>query len=441
MKARKKPVEQKSFLLPTLAEQLDARRPIYQLAGKIPWSDFEEEFGAFYSEEGRPAKPVRLMVGLLILKQLHDLGDETVVEAWRENFYWQYFCGEVEMQWGAPCEPSDLVHFRHRIGEAGMQLILAVSIGIHGPKGGEKEVVIDSTVQEKNVTYPTDTKLYRKVIVRCWKPADNEQIQLRRRYRKEVRKCLLAQRGRGHWRTVKQAQRGTRKLKTIAGRLVRELGRKLSTAALEKHQADLNLYRRALAQKRTDHDKIYSLHEPHIYCVAKGKEHKKYEFGAKASVVLTKTGGIIVGAVAHEKNLYDGHTLPEVLQQTESLTGSVPSVAIVDRGYRGTRRIGETEILVPGPKPKEQSPHRTRQMRQRFRRRCAIEPVIGHLKSDYRLARNYLKGFAGDTRNLLLAAAAWNFKKWLNLVVSFWLTFLRSLLSAIDNPSLGLRPF
>ena len=441
MKARKKPAEQKSFLLPTLTEQLDARRPIYQLAGKIPWGDFEEEFGSFYSEEGRPAKPVRLMVGLLILKQLHDLGDETVVEAWRENVYWQYFCGETEMQWGAPCEPSDLVHFRHRIGEAGMQLILAVSIQIHGPKGGEKEVVIDSTVQEKNVTYPTDTKLYRKVIMRCWKLADKEQIQLRRRYRKEVRRHLLAQRGRGHWRTVKIAQRATRKLKTIAGRLVRELGRKLCVEALEKHQGDLELYRRALAQKRNDRDKIYSLHEPHIYCVAKGKEHKKYEFGTKASVVLTKTGGIIVGAVAHEQNIYDGHTLPEVLQQTEALTGSVPAVAIVDRGYRGTRRIGETEILVPGPKPKEQTPHHTRLMRQRFRRRCAIEPVIGHLKSDYLLVRNYLKGFAGDTRNLLLAAAAWNFNKWLRWASSFWLNFLRLLLPSTFPPSLRLTPF
>lgn len=381
------------------------------------------------------------MVGLLILKQLHDLGDETVVEAWRENPYWQYFCGEGEMQWGAPCEPSDLVHFRHRIGEAGMQLILAVSIGVHGPKGGEKEVVIDSTVQEKNVTYPTDTKLYRKVIVRCWKLADREQIQLRRRYRKEVRKCLLAQRGRGHWRTVKPAQRATRKLKTIAGRLVRELGRKLGFEALERHRADLDLYRRALAQKRHDRDKIYSLHEPHIYCVARGKEHKKHEFGTKASVVLTKTGGIIVGAVAHDQNLYDGHTLPEVLQQTEALTGAVPTAAIVDRGSRGTRRIGETEILVPGPKPKEQTPHHPRLMRQRFRRRCAIEPVIGHLKSDYRLDRNYLKGFAGDTRNLLLAAAAWNFKKWLNLFVSFYLNLLRLLLQPSEYPALHPNTF
>jgi IS5 family transposase len=180
---------------------------------------------------------------------------------------------------------------------------------------------------------------------------------------------------------------------------------------------------------------------PHIYCVAKGKEHKKYEFGTKASVVLTKTGGIIVGAVAHEQNIYDGHTLPEVLQQTEALTGSVPHVAIVDRGYRGTRHIGDTDILVPGPKPKEQTPHHARIMRQRFRRRCAIEPVIGHLKSDYRVARNYLKGFAGDTCNLLLAAAAWNFKKWLNFGVSFYLNLLRVFLPPTLRPSLRLRPF
>jgi IS5 family transposase len=175
--------------------------------------------------------------------------------------------------------------------------------------------------------------------------------------------------------------------------------------------------------------------------VAKGKEHKKYEFGTKASVVLTKTGGIIVGAVAHEQNIYDGHTLPEVLQQTEALTGSIPAVAIVDRGYRGTRRIGETEILVPGPKPKDQSPHQTRKMRSRFRRRCAIEPTIGHLKSDYRLARNYLKGFAGDTLNLLLAAAAWNFKKWLNLVVSFWFHLLHRLSILLFPSTLYPRPF
>jgi len=159
-------------------------------------------------------------------------------------------------------------------------------------------------------------------------------------------------------------------------------------------------------QKKTDTDKIYSLHESHIYCVAKGKKHKKYEFGTKASIALTKTGGIIVGAVAHPENVYDGHTLPEVLQETEKLTRVTPTAAIVDRGYRGVRQIGSTAILVPDSKPKNQTPHQVRAMKMRFRRRCSIEPVIGHLKHDYRMARNFLKGFAGDSINLLLAAAA-----------------------------------
>ena len=184
-------------------------------------------------------------------------------------------------------------------------------------------MVIDTTVQEKNVTYPTDTKLYRKVIVRCWKLADREQIQLRRRYGKEVRKCLLAQRGRGHWRTVKQAQRATRKLKTIAGRLVRELGRKLSVEALEKHQGDLDLYRGRWRRSATTATKSTACTSRTSTAWPRARSTRKYEFGTKASVVLTKTGGIIVGAVAHEENLYDGHTLPEVLQQTEALTGNV----------------------------------------------------------------------------------------------------------------------
>lgn len=426
MKFKPKGSEQRSFLLPTLAEQLDNRRPIYRLAGKIPWGDFEREFGSFYSEEGRPAKPIRLMVGLLILKQLHDLGDETVVEGWRENPYWQYFCGESEFQWGQPCEPSDLVHFRHRIGEAGVSMILAVSIGIHADKGGEKEVIIDTTVQEKNITHPTDTKLYRKVIERCWKLADGQGIRLRRRYRKEVRKCLLAQRGRQHHRSFKEAIRATRKLRTIGGRLVRELKRKLSAESLAKHLSDLALYQRALNQKRHDRDKIYSLHEPQVYCIAKGKEHKKYEFGAKASVVMTKTSGIIVGAESFPTNLYDGDTLPRALQQTEALTGLRPTLAIVDKGYRGRAWIADTQIIWPQASHPDLTQAQRKAMKKRFRRRCAIEPTISHLKSQFRLARNYLKGSLGDSLNLMLAAAAWNFRKWLRTVVSIWLLLLRS---------------
>ena len=181
-----------------------------------------------------------------------------------------------------------------------------------------------------------------------------------------------------------------------------------------------------LAQKPHDTDKISSLHEPHIYCVAKGKEHKKYEFGTKASVAMTKTPGVIVAAVAHEKNLYDAHTLPEVLDQAEAVTDTRAACAIVDRGYRGRKFVDGTEVLVPGRAPNGQSRAKSTAMRKRFRRRAAIEPVISHLKHDSRLLRCFLKGFQGDQLNLMLAAAPWNFRKWMRLFVLFWLRFLPS---------------
>ena len=311
--------------MPTLAEQLDQRQPLHKLADELPWEVFEKEFGAYYSEEGRPAKPVRLMVGLLLLKQMFNVSDETVVAQWVQNPYWQYFCGMIEFQWDFPCDPSDLVYFRRRIGEEGVTLILGISAGMHGEKALESEVVIDTTAQEKNITYPTDTKLYRKIIVRCWKLADRNEVKLRRRYGKEVRRCLMAQRWRKDPRKRKEARRGQRKLRTIAGRLVRELQRKLPAGVVQSQQENFALYRRVLNQKPHETGKIYSLHEPQVYCMAKGKEHKKYEFGSKASVAMTKQSCVIVAAMAHERNLYDGDTLPEVLDQAEMITDQRPS--------------------------------------------------------------------------------------------------------------------
>lgn len=415
--------------MPTLAEQLDRRQPLRKLADGIPWEAFEKEFGEYYSEEGRPAKPVRLMVGLLLLKQMFNVSDEKVVELWVQNPYWQYFCGMVEFQWDFPCDPSDLVYFRRRIGEEGVTLILGISASMHGEKALESEVMIDTTAQEKNITYPTDTKLYRKIIARCWKLADRNAVKLRRRYGKEVRRCLMAQRWRKDPCKRKAARRGQRKLRTIAGRLVRELQRKLPAEVVEAHQENFTLYRRVLAQKPHERAKIYSLHEPQVYCMAKGKEHKKYEFGSKASVAMTKGSTVIVAAMAHEKNLYDGDTLPEVLDQAEMITHQRPLKAIVDRGYRGRKQVGATEVLVPGSAKPGQSKSLATRMRQRFRRRAAIEPVISHLKHDYRLLRCFLKGFAGDNLNLMLAAAAWNFRKWMRQCASFWLRLLRAFLA------------
>jgi IS5 family transposase len=428
---------QTSFLMPTLGEQLDPRQPLKQLADTLPWSEFEQAFGRYYSAQGRPAKPVRLMVGLLLLKQMFNQGDETVVAAWVQNPYWQYFCGMTEFQWQVPCDPSDLVYFRQRIGEAGVQCILKVTARLHGDKAQESEVVVDTTVQEKNITYPTDTKLAHKIIRRCWKVADRNGVKLRRRYRKAVRQWVLAQRGRKDPKKRKAAHRALRKLKVVAGRLLRELERKLPETAHGQQQENFALYRRVLRQQLGDRNKIYSLHEPQVYCLSKGKEHKKYEFGSKASVVMTKTHGVIVGAVAHKENLYDGDALRPALAQTRAITDEQPAKAIVDRGYRGRQQVEGTEVLLPGkPKP-GQSKRESAKMRARFRRRAAIEPVISHLKHQYRLARCFLKGFVGDQLNLLLAAAAWNLKKWLRTAVLFWLQFLRFI---AGHPTLTVSP-
>lgn len=417
MKSRSKPSAQTSFLMATLTETCDPRQKLVKLSGAIPWKTFEEAFGEHYSDRGRPAKPIRLMVGLLLLKQLENLSDEVVVERWVQNPYYQLFCGMEAFQWELPCDPSDLVYFRKRIGDEGATLILAVTAQMHGPRAQEAEIVVDTTVQEKNITHPTDTKLARKIIQRCWKLADQQGVKLRRRYRKEVRQHLMAQRWRGHPRRSKAARKGVRKLKTIAGRLVRELERKLSSEALRAQRENFALYRQVLRQKPKDKDKVYSLHEPGVYCVAKGKEHKKYEFGSKASVAMTKTHGVIIAATNHEENLYDGHTLPEVLELAEVIMNRRPAKAIVDRGYRGRKTIDGTGILLPQRAPAGQSRSIKTRMRQRFRRRAAIEPVISHLKHDYRLARCFLKGHLGDAMNLKLAAAAWNLNKWMREVL------------------------
>lgn len=411
--------------MPTLGEQLDPRQPLKQLADTLPWSEFEQAFGKYYSPEGRPAKPVRLMVGLLLLKQMFNQGDETVVAAWVQNPYWQYFCGMTDFQWTMPCDPSDLVYFRQRIGEAGLQHILKVTVQLHGAKAQEPEVVVDTTVQEKNITHPTDTKLAHKIIRRCWKLADRNGVKMRRRYRKAVRQCVMAQRWRRDPKRRKAAQRALRKMKVIAGRLLRELERKLPATIHTEQRANFALYRRVLHQQPGDKAKVYSLHEPQVYCLSKGKEHKKYEFGSKASVVMTKTHGVIVGAVAHAENLYDGDALQPALEQTRAITGQQPAKAIVDRGYRGRKEVDGTEVLLPGrPKP-GQNRWESAKLRAQFRRRAAIEPVISHLKHQYRLIRCFLKGFVGDQMNLLLAAAAWNLKKWLRTAALFWLRIIR----------------
>lgn len=413
MKGKSPNPHQLSFLDKRLEEQLNPKHPLCRLAKRIPWGVLEKEFAKHYSHTGRSAHPIRLMAGLLILKQLRDLSDEAVVERWVENPYYQFFCGEAYFQWEFPCHPTDLVYFRKRIGEKGVEKIFAISIEIHGDKAKEREVLVDTTVQEKNITFPTDTKLYKKICDRCVVIADLEDIKLRQSYRRTTKELLLAQRFRNHPKNYRKAGKAARKLKTIAGRLCRDVTRKLPADRLDNYSSELEIFDRVLNQQRNSSNKIYSLHEPQVYCVAKGKEHKRYEFGAKASVAVTKDSGIIVGAVSHPKNEHDSKTVSSVLEQIVLLTENVPEYAICDRGYRGKQKVGDTTVLIPKASGKNATAYQRQKMRKRFRRRAGIEPIIGHLKHDYRLVRNYLKGSIGDSINLLLSAAAFNFKKWM----------------------------
>jgi transposase, IS5 family len=397
-----------------LTQMINPAHELCRLGKEIDWSLLERDFAPLYSSTGRPAHPIRRMVGFLILKQLYNQSDENAVARWVENPYWQHFTGEVVFQHRAPFDPSELVHFRNRIGGPGAERILQESIRIHGSNATEGEVVVDTTVQEKNITFPTDTKLRRKVIDKCLGIAKKAGVALSRTYAKERKALMLKLRFRNHPRRRAEARKAERRLLTIAGRILRDLGRKLDAAgAAGPHAHRLALFGRVLSQRRKDKDKIYSLHEPTTSCIAKGKDHKPYEFGAKVSIATTKTKGVIVGALAFKGNPYDGNTLEPTLAQVEKLTGSRPTDSINDRGYRGRKLIGTTRVHLPSPPAPGQTPAQSAAQRQRFRRRAAIEPRISHLKHDHRMARNFLKGHLGDTINLLMASAAWNLRLWI----------------------------
>jgi transposase, IS5 family len=263
----KKKLSHQLEMFNSLGDQLSQKHPLYILANKIGWNEFDVAFANLYcSDNGRPAKPIRLMVGLILLKHLRNLSDESVVEQWSENMYYQYFTGEVKFVCGAPCTSTELVVFRNRIGETGIELILKESIRINDDETpmdkGNLIISVDTTVQEKNITYPTDDKQYKKIIKKCWKLAEEYGLVLRRSYRRTVKQLSVQQRMKNTARGFKQARKAFRRVRTIAGAFVRELERKLPVDALMQHASQLSLFMRVIKQPRSDKDKIYSLHEP-----------------------------------------------------------------------------------------------------------------------------------------------------------------------------------
>ena len=374
---KKLPVQPQLEMFKTVLESfINPEHELCLLAKEIDWATLEKEFAPLYGTVGRPSIPIRTIVGLLLLKQIYNLGDETVMERYIDSPYCQHFCGEIYFQYKYPFDPSDFVHFRKRIGEEGMKKIFKQSIDLFGKEKVQKEVKevrVDTTVQEKNITFPTDRKP------------------------KNMRKHIKAQ----------------KKLHGIAFKLYRDLVGQLNPIPMS-YKEELDVLYRVLTQRRDDKNKIYSIHEPEVLCISKGKEHKQYEFGNKSSFAYTRGSGIIVGAMAIEGNAYDGHTLKPQLEQVKELTGGKIRKAIVDKGYQIKEGIRGVDIVMP-KNLKRESYYLKKKREERCRSRAGIEGLISHLKHDHRMLRNYLSGSAGDQINTLLAATAYNMKKWMRL--------------------------
>lgn len=415
----KNPEKKPELFRPMLVDFIDHEHELVLLSEKIDWNYFEKEFSPLYSKVGNPSHPIRFMVGCLLLKHLYNLGDETMEKAWIMNPYMQHFCGRVFFEHEFPCDPSNFVHFRKRIGEKGIEKIFAYSVRMHDAKTNTSNFVLsDTTVQENNTSFPTDAKLCKKVIDYCNKIAENEGIKQRQRYTKVSKQMVRNTYNGKHPKRTKTARKSQRQLKTIAMRLIRELQRNFNAEQQEFYKDLMTLYTKVVTQKRNDADKIYSIHKPFTRCIAKGKAHSQYEFGNKVGLITTANKGkkIILGIKAFLQTPYDGHTIEPLLEQMETGGQKLPKELLYDRGGRGKSEIKGVKISIPSTPRKKDTAYQKQTKRKKFRTRAAIEPIIGHLKTDFRLAKNYFMGETGPQINALLAATAWNMKKMMELL-------------------------
>lgn len=382
------------------------------LAEAIDWTFFERSFGPLYCPgNGTPGKPIRLMVGLQYLKHIHKLSDEAVLSKWVENPYWQYFCGERYFQHTAPIDPSSMTRFRKRIGEAGCEKLfqetIPAGLRVGAVKASDfKKVTVDTTVQEKAVSYPTDAMLLNRSRERLVRLCRKHGISLRQSYARIGPKLALKASRYAHAKQHRRMRTTVKKLRVRLGRVLRDIARKTAATPLLQpvFEAEIAKAQRLIKQERHSKNKLYSLHAPEVECISKGKAHKRYEFGVKASVAVTNKSNFVIGGLALRGRPYDGHSLVVALEQVRRLTKTSIEEVFVDRGYRGHRET-EAAVYISGQKRGI-----TRRLKRLLKRRQAVEPVIGHLKSDGHLGRNYLLGTDGDQINVVLSCAGHNLR-------------------------------
>lgn len=458
-----------------LEYMVDMRQPLVVLATRMPWDVIEQRLAPLLtrpvrtgrhavvqdlfgtseqvrapgvSAAGRPRLPIRLMASLLYLKHAYGLSDEEVVVRWGESVTFQFFSGQVYFENRVPCDASLLSRFRSAVGEAGVEELLAVTITTAANLGAVRaadfeRVTVDTTVQEKAVAYPNDSRLLELARKKVVRQAKREGIALKQTYDKEGRTLARRAAGYAHARQFNRLKRVIARQQTILGVLLREIERKMNgsgQAPSEAFERLLELVWRIQQQKRSDKakDKVLSLHAPEVECIGKGKARQPYEFGVKAGIVTSHTKGLIVGARTFPNNPFDGHTLAQQLEQTGILLQDLqvqPKTVIVDLGYRGVDHDNPGVRIIHRGKSKGLS----KTERRWLCRRQAIEPIIGHLKEDHGMRRHWLKGQLGDAINAVLCAAGFNLKWLLRAIARLGLKALWQLLCALSKPALQSR--
>ena len=416
-----------------LDQIINMKHELVVLADKIDWAWLDEQLAGCFSDQGRPAEPVRFMIGMFLLKHTYGLSDEQVWGPWVQDPYFQYFTGEEFFQHAFPHERSGMSHWRKRIGDK-LEVLLQESLRIAHDTGALKprdlaRVTVDTTVQPKNVTFPTDAKLLETAIQQLGKLATRHGVPLRQSNARVAKRAAMMAGRYAHAKQFKRMNKQIKLLRTRLGRLIRDIRRKIDGEAelREAFAVPLSKAAQIRGQKQRQRGwKLYSWHAPETECIGKGKARTPYEFGVKVSLATTnkrcKGGQFVLHAKALPGNPYDGHTLKEVLQETEALTGREIERVYVDKGYRGHTAPKPLRVFKSGHKRGVHG-----QIKKELRRRSTIEAVIGHCKTDGHLGRNFLKGRDGDQINAVMSAVGYN----LRLILKWLRQLLRKIIAAI----------
>lgn len=438
---------QTDLFRPRLDQFIDLKHPLVKLRARIDWARMEEVFGSAYTTStGHPPLPTQLMVGLAILKFAENLSDEDLTERWVRDPYYQYLCGEEFFQHQAPFDRSSMTRWRQRMGEERLAALPLEALRIaHETKAlcatDLRRVVVDTTVQPKNVAHPTDHRLLLKALEKLTKLAKREGLPLRQSYARVAKLASIKVGRYTHAKQFKRARRELKFLRTRLGRVIRDVRRGLDARPdlIETFKDMLALATRV--QKQDKHQrgqKVFALHAPEVECIGKGKAKTPYEFGCKVSIVTPVTqpkgGQFVLYAQAHHGNPYDGHTLGPVLEKLKERLGVDLERGHVDKGYQGHNHKEKFKIWITGAvsdrkiKQAGKTSSFARTIRREMKRRAAVEPVIGHVKAEHRMGRNYLKGREGDRINAVLAAAGYNF----HLLLRWFDAFLRLFLPRLS---------